>query len=283
MSAVLGGEDLRLVDRRVRKFREEFGVRDAPVDGYRLLRKLSESGKIALRWDESSRLPDFVDGQTFYDAETGAYHILLKEGPLAWKKASPRRRYNFTIAHELGHIAFGHPKIPIRLKTEELIRFEDAEADAFAARLLMPPEALGRFCGVKEAADALWVSESAVRRRLRDAGLYPGVRACPACGFRRIPPAARYCRMCGQDLGGPLWPPADSGARFFPPAPEECPVCGYKGPAVDGACVNCGNPKRNRCVPEYDQESHWCPDGARFCETCGAPALYEELIYRKER
>ena len=42
MSAVLGGEDLRLVDRRVRKFREEFGVRDAPVDGYRLLRKLFE-------------------------------------------------------------------------------------------------------------------------------------------------------------------------------------------------------------------------------------------------
>ena len=278
MSTVLNAENLRLVEKQLLKFREEFGVWDAPVDGYRLLRRMSESGKISLRWEETRGMNDFIDGQTRYNPQDGSYMILLKEGPRDWKKYSSRRRFNFTIAHELGHIAFGHLAIPIRLKTEELREFEDAEADAFASRLLMPAEALGQFCSVKEAADALWVSESAVRRRIRDSGLLLAVRTCPRCGFDRIPPAAQYCRMCGESLSDPPCPPRETGVRYLPPAPEECPVCGYKGPSPDGICLNCEYPKRNHCLPEYNQPPHRCPDDARYCEACGAPTLYGELI-----
>ena len=67
--------------------------------------------------------------------------------------------------------------------------------------------------------------------------------------------------------------------RFFPPPPEECPACGYKNISTeDGRCLNCDASKRNHCMPEYSQPPHWCPDDANYCETCGAPTLYRELL-----
>ena len=166
-----------------------------------------------------------------------------------------------------------------RLKNETVRALEDAEADAFAAELLVPAEALKNFCTVKEAADALWVSESAVRRRMRDTGVLPAMRTCPRCGFGRIPPAAGFCRMCGACVQPVPRPPEEPEVPFLPPLPRECPVCGETElGSVGGECLNCGNPKRNRCMPEYNQPPHRCPDDARFCELCGAPTVYGELF-----
>ena len=132
-----------------------------------------------------------------------------------------------------------------------------------------------------EAAEALLVSESAIRRRMRDTGILFAIRTCPKCGFDRIPPAADYCRMCGQSLQANPHPPAEQAVRYLPPPPEECPVCGLKETgAPEGRCMNCDNPKLNHCLPEYDQAQHWCPADALFCETCGARTLYSELLAR---
>ncbi len=279
MNPRLAAECRLAAERRLRKFREEFGVREAPVDCFRLLRELNAGGKISIRWFQVDGVSDAFDAVTFYAPRQDYYLIYSRFVPLRWERVSPRRRSNFTMAHELGHIFCGHLKVPDALKRPETREMEDAEADAFAAGLLMPEEALGTFCSVREAADALLVSESAVRRRMRDTGILFALRTCPECGFSRIPPAAGWCRMCGACLQAVPRPPARQDVRFFPPPPEECPVCGLKeNSAPEGRCMNCDYPKRNHCLPEYDQPQHYCPQDARFCETCGASTLYAELI-----
>ena len=271
--------------RRVRAFREEFGIRTVPVDCVRLLRDLQESGKMRLRWEEIPRdAPDFLDGITLYQSWTDSYLILTRQVPVRWQKYSSWRRYNFTLAHELGHVVFGHLKTPNNLKTQTVQDTEDMEADAFAAELLVPAEALGQFRTVQEAAEALLVSESAIRRRIRDTGVLLALRTCPACGFREIPPAADFCRMCGKSLQKVPHPPVQAEVTFLPEPQYECPVCGYTDPMIRSrVCPNCDESKRNYCLPEYNQPPHICPDDARFCEVCGAPTLYRELIWKNFR
>ncbi len=281
----------RNAEARLRKFREEYGLWTAPVDAFRLPRRIAEHGKIRLRWEEDDfrlgrtgaerALAEKLDGMHFYFPRTGSYWIVTRPAPLNWRKVSSWRRYHFTVAHELGHLFCGHLAVPDEAKSPEVRALEDLEADAFAAELLAPKETLGFFRGVREAADALWVSESAIRRRMRDTGILFALRTCPRCGFGRIPPAADYCRMCGTCLREDPRPPAEPEVRYLPPLPEECPVCGLKeNGAPEGRCMNCDNPKRNHCLPEYDQRQHPCPADARFCEICGAPTLYAELIPR---
>ena len=277
----------RNAELRLRKFREEYGVWTAPVDVFRLLRSMEDSGKLPLEWRQDDRFLDQlrarlggkrVDGVT-YGLPAGGYLIVTRSVPLNWKRYSAWRRHHFTLAHELGHLFCGHMAVPYESKSPAVIRLEEAEADTFAAELLAPAEVLGNFRGVKEAADALWISESAVRRRMRDTGVLFALRTCPECGFHRIPPAADYCRMCGRSLRKIPRPPAEPEIRYFPPPPEECPVCGLKeNSAPEGRCMNCDNPKQNHCLPEYDQRQHRCPQDALFCEVCGAPTLYAELI-----
>ena len=264
---------------RLRKFREDFGVREAPVDCFRLLRELNDSGRIRIKWFRVDGLPEGFDAVTFFFPGEQFYLIYCRFAPLNWKRSSSLRRINFTVAHELGHIFCGHLQVPDALKANETRALEDAEADAFAAGLLMPEEALLTFRSVREAAEALWVSESAVRRRMRDAGLLFALRTCPSCGFDRIPPAADWCRMCGACLQKTPHPPEERALRYFPPPPKECPVCGARETgAPEGRCMNCDYPKRNHCLPEYDQPQHYCPADAKFCEVCGARTLYSELI-----
>ncbi len=278
MTGRFGKENLQLVEKRLQIFREDFDVWEAPVDTSLLIRKIAESGKIDLGLQEIASPPDGFDAEARFFPEINGYLIQYRLFPLNWKRFSSARRCNFTLAHELGHIFCGHLSAPDSGKNPIEKMTEGLEADAFASRLLMPAEALGQFRSVQEAADALWVSESAVRRRIRETRLLPAVRACPCCGFSRIPPAARFCRMCGRDLQKNPGPPPDTKIRYFPPAPEECPACGFRGPAAPGGlCLNCEMPKRNHCLPEYDQRQHWCPEDAQYCEVCGAETLYKQL------
>ena len=278
MTAELSAEDRARIRRRVMKFRQEAGAGTVPVDTFRLADRLRREGILQLERVEESVLRE-SGGALVARSRDGRRHVIFT-APLDpdWKEKSPRRRANFTMAHELGHILLGHTQTPDAAKSPAVRAQEDAEADAFAAELLSPREALARFCTVREAADALWISESAVRRRMRDTGVLPSRRKCPRCGFSRIPPAAAFCRECGKAVGARV-APGPEDVPFLPPMPAECPACGAAEPAGPGGeCLNCGAPKRNHCLPEYDQEAHPCPPEAKYCETCGAPTAFSEFL-----
>ena len=172
MGSVIQEECRKSAVRRVRAFREEFGVKTVPVNCVRLLQTLGDSGKIRLKWillqDEA---PGFLDGMTQYISETDTYLVLTRRPPLNWRKYSSWRRYNFTLAHELGHVFLGHMKTPNELKSEAVRDMEDLEADAFAAELLAPAEALGRFRTVQEASEALREQKNDALRRGEEAGM----------------------------------------------------------------------------------------------------------------
>ncbi len=266
-------------ENRLRRFRAEFGVRYAPVDCFQLVKDLAASDKIALEWETTRMLSEKTDASAFYFAPVRTYLIISRDPPWDWKKTSAARRCNFTMAHELGHIFCGHLLVPREMKSDPTARMEELEADAFAAGLLMPAEILGQFCSVKEAADALWVSESAVRRRLAETGVRYTRHVCPQCGTGGLPPAARYCRKCGLKLHPDPNPAEAPEIAWLPPALKTCVVCGSKKPALAGGiCPYCEMPRRNRCLPEYDQPQHAVPADALYCPVCGAETLYREYL-----
>ena len=269
----------QLAEIRLRRFRAEFGVHYAPVDCFRLVKELAASGKIHLEWQTTRMLSDKTDAQATYFEPIQTYLIISREPPWEWKKTSAKRRCNFTMAHELGHIFCRHLQVPKEMKTPATVRMEDLEADAFAAALLMPAEILGRFSSVTEAADALWVSESAVRRRLAETGVRYNRRVCPQCGSEGLPPAARYCRKCGLKLQPEPNREEAPEITWAPPPLKTCVVCGSKKPALAGGiCPYCEMPRRNRCLPEYDQPQHVVPADALYCPVCGAETLYREYL-----
>ena len=280
MKPVLDAEALALADRRVRRFREQCGLRTAPVDCYRLLKLLDEKKICQIRHIEDARLERTGVSFIAKDPRTGGFLLFTGLYSERWKNYSPRRRINFTLAHEIGHCACGHLEVPPgTVKSKAVEELEDLEADAFAARLLMPAEVMGFFCSVKEAADTLLVSESAVRVRLMELNLLYAIRTCPDCGLSRIPPAARFCRRCGRQLkpwDGPLQEPE---VTLQPLLPRECPICGSGEYGVTpwGTCWNCDNPKQNYCLPEYNQPGHPCPKDAKYCEICGAPTYFRDF------
>lgn len=63
-------------------------------------------------------------------------------------------RLNFTLAHELGHIALGHAA---------LTAAEEAEADCFAEHLLCPPPVLAQLTSPEAVSRTCFVSLSAAR------------------------------------------------------------------------------------------------------------------------
>ena len=272
-------EYAQLAESRLRRFRTEFGIYYAPVDCFRLVRELSASGKISLEYETTRQLSAGTDASARYMTEIQTYYITIREPAWDWKKSSASRRCNFTMAHELGHIFCGHLRIPEEMKTPATRRTEELEADAFAAALLMPAEIISQFSSVKEAADALWVSESAVRRRLAETGVRYARRVCPQCGTPGIPPAARYCRKCGLKLRPDPNREEKPEIAWIPPSLAECVVCGSKKPALAGGiCPYCEMPRRNHCLPEYDQPQHIVPADALYCPACGAETLYREFL-----
>ena len=129
-------------------------------------------------------------------------------------------------------------------------------------------------------AAAFLVSEQALfhrlnnLRRLDRLSLPPA--ACPSCGSRRISPCASWCRMCGASLGRSI--PAETAMMLRLPRPPRCPVCGSGISGTDyGDCPDCGYPRNNPCMAEYDQPRHPNPADARYCETCGAETYFSEL------
>ena len=278
MTARLSTESLAFVRKRLRQFREDYNVHSAPVDCFWLIREMQESGKIDIEMEEAYGLSDTTDARACYFPSEKCYAIFYKEPRFQWKKSSSGRRINFTLAHELGHIFCGHLTVPDEVKFRETIRTEDLEADAFAAMLLMPEEVIGLFESVQEAADALWVSESAIRRRMQETGILPEPRMCPKCGYIGIPPAARYCRICGHMLAEEPNPAEPPEVVYLAGKPRQCVLCGQEMYGPETECPWCGLPRRNTCVPEYNQPIHYAPEDAVYCEICGSRTVYSDFL-----
>ncbi len=142
----LNESSLFLVRNGLKRFMDEYGPFSWPIDCFRLLCDIQRSGRIQLYVVESSGLPGGVDARTWYFAACGYYLMIRKSVPENWQAQSGSRRCNFTMAHELGHIFLGHLDVPEDAKSEALRSRENAEADEFASRLLMPEDLVLNAC-----------------------------------------------------------------------------------------------------------------------------------------
>ncbi len=279
---LLDEASLFLIGDRLKRFMEEYGPLKWPIDCFWLTDTIMFWRKIDLTVISTNLLSRGVEAVTVYDPEKNRYLMIMRRVPENWKERSSFRRCNFTVAHELGHIFLGHLAIPEENKSPEQIRREDAEADEFASRLLMPEELMltARFASREHMAASLLVSEQACFHRLNNLRrldrLALPAPVCPACGNRRISPTASWCRMCGAFLGDRI---PEQTARMMPPRmPRRCPVCDSDAPMTpEDDCSDCGAPRRNPCLAEYDQPRHPNPPDARFCETCGAVTSFSDI------
>ena len=280
----LSAESLFVVRRSVRRFLREYELRSYPVNCFRLLDTIREKKLIRLDVIETNQLSAAFEAVAEYFPAVDSYVIVIKPVPEHWKKRSPDRRVNFTLAHELGHIFCGHLAIPYGAKSPEERLRDDLEADEFAGRLLMPA-GLILSCRPKNRAalaEAFLVSEQAAARRLANLGnpdIFPPLAGniCPRCGFVSVPGMA-YCAACGLETGtvpGVLpvpYPavPADETGRVL-----RCPVCANEEFSESARfCRICGTPAYNACAGGFDVCGRACSPGAAYCAFCGSETEY---------
>jgi len=114
-------------------------------------------------------IDDKLSGATGFDPESNESYIIYNENHHV-------HRQRFTVAHELGHVAFDHTNY--KEDNPDFHSKDDAEIEAnqFAAELLMPLTMLkadvSRLGTVKKLAFRYWVSEEAMTWRLMDTNLF---------------------------------------------------------------------------------------------------------------
>lgn len=217
--------------------------RDWPVDGMKLLELLKASPRISFDYLLAD-MEDDCDGAADYSHELDLYVILLNQNKMNYPyKTSQYRRLNFTIAHELGHIALGHV-LSTAKKTKEQKAYEDLEADEFAARFLLP-EALLFSCNyysITSASEYFMVSETALWKRLNNMkrlDLFHSrrVNTCQKCARCSI----YIFSYCDQYLA--------SGDH----------ICGFSNPATSRFCEMCGKPTyfyRRGLITDWKEEAN---------------------------
>jgi len=108
-------------------------------------------------------------------------------------------RFRFSIAHELGHILLNHE--PIRHIYEERERAIEAQADAFAAELLLPERFLRGDCAKYTVAELIRrykVSRQSLELQLSSLRLIP--KGTPSGAASRLPQRGRPSPMTGGVL-----------------------------------------------------------------------------------
>lgn len=132
----MAGLDTNRGAKRAREVREEFGLGPiAPIDC--LLTVVEQEAGIPVSF---SRLPEGVEGVC----------TQVDDKPMLWVNAHdyvPRSR--FTLAHEFGHLRCGHDASLIIERFTTMLGREtsntEVQANAFAAELLVPKEAVVQF------------------------------------------------------------------------------------------------------------------------------------------
>lgn len=128
-------------------------------------------------------------------------------------------RENWSLAHELGHLALGHQGV---LAVADQPVPEEGAVNAFAAELLLPEARLREISWseleLAELAELIWswgVSTDALRRRLNSLGLVPSVEVAEALRWTTQKLLRRH--WTGARTGDPITQRmTDAGERRFP-------------------------------------------------------------------
>jgi hypothetical protein len=146
-------DDVEEFEAAARNLRIKLGIDDQlRPDMVTVIFKLKNLGLIK----DYIRIPDeeMPDDEAYFDSEKRL--LCLRESTFCAASAQytysdiQRRRARYTIAHEIGHIAFGHDGIRYRGQTSALskeligkIRRQEREAERFAAAFLAPHHLVG--------------------------------------------------------------------------------------------------------------------------------------------
>ncbi len=128
-------------------------------------------------------------------------------------------RENWSLAHELGHLALGHVGV---LAVDDRTVPEEGAANAFAAELLLPEARLREISWksleVAEVAELVWswgVSTDALKRRLNALALEPSAEVAEALTWTTQKLLRRH--WTGAKIGDPITHRmTDAGERRFP-------------------------------------------------------------------
>lgn len=284
-----------LIDRAVRQFRCDFGLKAPMVDCVEIAIRINQNpDKYNIRVKSSLELRPSILAHTIYIKAYDLYYVIVNRSQFVDGKGRVKYPYqkssdcavNFTLAHEFGHIYLEHAHLTNIHKSSDDILKEDLEADEFAGQLLMPERAIMRtnFQDAGEVARTFNVSLSALRVRLTylnalDLLNSSGVPACECCGNTSIDPEGRFCSICSDPLPsakGVLCMNYDDGFLLNENGRVlVCPRCmNAVLNAYDSKCAICGMPLYNRCTNPNCSVGVIHDGSARFCTVCGAATTF---------
>jgi len=290
----------QLIDRRIAWLVESFNLQatDWPLEPVKFLETMKDSQVIPFTYGLLD-LPHKLDAVTRYFEEQNVYVMGINKNKLSQHLENPfSGRFNYTVFHEIGHIAMDHHLIPGYLKTEDELFLEELEAHEFAGRLIMPEKLLlsCNFYSLGAVADYFLVSRAALWRRLNNLKRFnllssKKIASCTRCGNTRFSAFAEYCGICGQPISSGLKGMrriiySDGFATDKYKRVLTCPRCGYTLQHVPGdKCPVCGTYIFNFCMSYFEQSSDECSytglSNHRFCEMCGKPTyFYEKKILK---
>lgn len=124
-----------------------------------------------------------ADRQLLLEGLSGKYAVEDGVPTIRYSPSEPKVRQRFTIAHELGHHALGHPasyRDPAAHFSSTTFDPFEAAANRFAAALLMPKDILLFKIGemtnpnLSDLANDFGVSQAAMHYRLKNLGILNG-------------------------------------------------------------------------------------------------------------
>ena len=163
---------LEYIELRSNWFMDLLGISEIcrPLDCAAFLKKLKASDKMRFTYGFVNLSSKF-DALAQYIHEHDVYLMQINANKVTYPfTVSKTRRINFTLAHELGHIALEHLSISKSLKSRHQQEIEELEADEFAGRLLMPETELlnCNYTSVDAVAEHFLVSKQALWKRLNN-------------------------------------------------------------------------------------------------------------------
>lgn len=280
------------IDTRLSKFLIDFSINDWPLDCVKLIKQIRDDKKVPLQIGFARNIQGNFDAVSRYIKEDNIYQIIFNRDKINYPFIeSQDRRFNFTIAHELGHILLDHLFIPDNLKSHSEKHIENLEADEFAGKLLMPKKLLlnCNFVSFPKVAEYFNVSNSALWMRLNNLQKLDLISTrkscvCNICGNTEMHYVAKYCHICGNMLENNLdgierniyldGIQLDSNNLVY-----NCPHCGEEPDYFfNEKCSTCGTMLYNYCQNSLYLHKGNCqhknPGNARFCEMCGGETYF---------